>query len=103
VPIWGTDVKRNEKCYEETEYLFYNRKVAVLRLDEIVVYYLLTEPFRLLYALGFTHSLTQMSTRDRKKKNLGRRARPLSEANNLTANCEPIMLRQYGLFNFSQT
>jgi hypothetical protein len=43
-------------------------------------------------SLGFTQSLTEMSTRNRKIiMFLGSRARPVLRADNLTAICEPIV------------
>jgi hypothetical protein len=41
-------------------------------------------------ALGFTQSLTEMSTRSRNIMFLGIRALPVRRADNLTAICEPI-------------
>jgi hypothetical protein len=42
-------------------------------------------------AMGFTQLLTEMSIRSRKIMFLGRRARPVLRADNLTAICEPIV------------
>jgi hypothetical protein len=41
--------------------------------------------------LGFTQSLTEMSSRNRKIMFLGSRALPVRRADNLTAICEPIV------------
>jgi hypothetical protein len=51
----------------------------------------LSNPSSRTMALEFTQSLTEMSTRNRKKMFLGSKARQTREADNHTAICEPII------------
>jgi hypothetical protein len=60
-----------------------------VRLGELNEFYQFTYSFRRHKSLKFTQPLTEISTIN-KKIFLQSKARPLHEANNLTAFCEPI-------------
>jgi hypothetical protein len=78
-----------------------SRKVADSTPDE-VDFFNLPNPSSRTMALGLTQPLTEMSTRNLPWGGGGGKGRPARKADNLTAICEPIVLRKYGSLDVSQ-
>jgi hypothetical protein len=67
------------------------RKVAGSIPDEIIGFFILTDPSSHIMALGSTQPLTEMSTRNLPVS----KGRPAREADNLIATCEPIVSKMW--------